>query len=259
MDQKELLAAAALHAEDAIVICKDEENFPIVFVNETFTKLTGYSEEEAMGRNPGRLLQGTGTNENTKARIRKNLKEKNVVREDILNYTKNGVPYWVEVHIYSYEGYFISIQRCITERKEMENELEEYKEFFNEAPVALFRTDLKTGQFLMANKYAAEMLGFDSVESLLMNLKSTDLYSHDDRKALIKRLRRSEITDHEIKLAVKGKDRWVSANMHINCGGSCIEGSLVDITSLVELRDKNLVMLKKVGEQIEKRIISLAG
>ncbi len=260
MDLNELLVEAAKNAADVIVICKDEDNYPIVFVNEAFTKMTGYTAAEAMGKNPGRLLQGEYTDEPTKGKIRKLLKDREIVREDVLNYSKHGTPYWAELHIFPCNGHFISIQRDITERKQLENELEEYKKFFDEAPVALFRTDLKTGQFLMANKYAAEMLGFESVEDLLLNLKSTDLYPVEDRQKLIQKMRRyGEVKDYEIKLCVGKDERWVSANMHINCGGDCIEGSLVDITLLVEMRDKNLKMLQRVGEQIEKRITALAG
>lgn len=260
MDLNELLVEATKKAADVVVICKNEDNYPIIFVNEAFTKMTGYTAEEAIGKNPGRLLQGEYTSEETKSKIRKALQSKEIIREDVLNYSKDGNPYWVELHIFPCSGHFISIQRDITERKQMENELEEYKEFFDEAPVALFRTDLKTGQFLMANKYAAEMLGFDSIEELLTNLKSTELYPLEDRQKLIQKMKRhGEVKDYEIKLRVGKEQKWVSANMHINCGGDCIEGSLVDITPLVEMRDKNLKMLQRVGEQIEKRITALAG
>ena len=142
----------------------------------------------------------------------------------------------------------------------LEEELEKYREFFDEAPVALFRTCIKSGEFLMANKYAADMLGFESVEALIRELKSTDLYAPEERKKLINKMKRDGyVRDYEIKLRVGNQDKWVSANMHINCDGHCIEGSLVDITPLVEMRDKNLVMLQRVGEQIEKRITALAG
>jgi len=142
----------------------------------------------------------------------------------------------------------------------LEKELEKYKEFFDEAPVALFRTDLITGKFLMANKHAARILGFLCVEELLKKFKSTDLYAPEEREKLIQILNRDgHVRDYEIKFEINGQTKWVSANMHINCGGDCLEGSFVDITPLVEMRDKNLVMLKKVGEQIEKRITTLAG
>lgn len=142
----------------------------------------------------------------------------------------------------------------------IEKELEKYKEFFNEAPIALFRTDLVTGKFIMANKHAAKTLGFLSVDTLLKEFKSTDLYAPEERKKLIQLLNRDGyVRDYEIKFEINEQIKWVSANMHINYGNNCIEGSFVDITPLVEMRDKNLIMLKKVGEQIEKRITALAG
>lgn len=259
MIEKDLLAQVAINAKDSVVICKKEVGYPIIFVNKAFTKMTEYSFEEAIGKNPGDLLQGKETDKNDKEIIRNALKNEKPVRHDILNYTKSGQSYWVEVHIFPHQDYFISIQRDITNRKETEAELEEYKKFFEESHVALFRTDLETGEFLMANQFAAEMLGFENVQDLISGIKSTDIYSSDQRKDLIKKLKRGEVKDYEIKLNINGKEKWVSANMHINCNGTCIEGSLFEITSLIKLRDKNLKILKRVGKELEKKITGLAG
>ena len=136
------------------------------------------------------------------------------------------------------------------------NTLRDYKQFFDAVPVALVRTDIATGKFLMANKYAAEMLGYDNVDELLDKQLVTDLYPKEARKKLIDRLRtQGEVKELEIRLNLpSGKEVWVSANFHINCGGTCIEGALTDITQLVRLKQEHLAMMKTLGKQLDKRL-----
>lgn len=138
--------------------------------------------------------------------------------------------------------------------------LEDYKKFFDETPVALIRTDLRTGEFLMANKYAARMFGFDSVDDLKKNGRTVDFYPPEDRKRLIVQIRRKGIVeDYEIKLQLPERVIWVSARLRINCGGSCIEGSLIDITSYVEAREQYLGRMKDIAVKLDKKLISLAS
>ncbi len=74
--------------------------------------------------------------------------------------------------------------------------LEDYKTFFDETPVALIRTELKTGKFLMANKFAVQLFGFDSIEDLLANGRTSDFYPAEERKKLIHILRKRGIVEN---------------------------------------------------------------
>jgi len=135
-------------------------------------------------------------------------------------------------------------------------QLEEYKYFFEDTPVAFVRTDLETGEFLMANKFAATMLGFDSVDELIAYGNSRELYPDSERKKLIKEIQRTgEVNKYEIKFSLpNGRSVWAAANLHINCGGSCIEGCLVDITDQkVNLKEAHRMQLQKISD-ISKKI-----
>lgn len=70
----------------------------IVYANPAFSRLTGYSLEEVIGRSPA-LLQGPGTSEDSRREIREALRLQMPVRTTILNYSKDGRPYWLDLQI----------------------------------------------------------------------------------------------------------------------------------------------------------------
>jgi PAS domain S-box-containing protein len=76
-----------------LVTAGRERDFRIVFVNQAFTALTGYEAEEVLGRNP-RFLQGPETDPVAVAAIRSALDEGRELSVEILNYRKDGSPFW---------------------------------------------------------------------------------------------------------------------------------------------------------------------
>nr|WP_105168936.1 methyl-accepting chemotaxis protein [Pseudoalteromonas sp. T1lg23B] len=71
----------------------------ILYVNRGFEKLTGYSASEVMGKRPGRMLQREQTDKATVARISANLRNKQPFYEEILNFDKEGNPYWIVLSV----------------------------------------------------------------------------------------------------------------------------------------------------------------
>jgi PAS domain S-box-containing protein len=100
----------------------------IEWVNEGFTKLTGYAFDEVIGRNPGHFLQGPETDQQTIERIRQKLNRNKSTTEELINYNKQGEKYWIKMDItpiLDENGQiekFIAIQSDITERKHAELE-----------------------------------------------------------------------------------------------------------------------------------------
>ncbi len=92
----------------------------IVYVNRAFEKLTGYDRTEVIGETP-RILQGKMTDAAACARIHKSLEKQESVRETLLNYSKSGQPYWLDMNIMPLYGrngevtHFAAIERDVTE------------------------------------------------------------------------------------------------------------------------------------------------
>ena len=131
-EQLRLLEACVSRINDIVLITEAEPlNEPgprILYVNDAFVRITGYTKAEALGRSP-RFLQGPNTQRDVLTRIRTALEQRKAVREDIINYTKFGEEYWLELDIVSItdaEGRFthtVAIKRDITERKRADAEV----------------------------------------------------------------------------------------------------------------------------------------
>ncbi|MEO1731759.1 MAG: PAS domain-containing protein [Pseudomonadota bacterium] len=94
-----LFEQAMAQTRMAICLCDPhQDEVPIVFANRAFRRLTGYSEEEIVGRNC-RFLQGPKTDPEPIARIREAIANEDVVVVELLNYRKNGTTFWNALHL----------------------------------------------------------------------------------------------------------------------------------------------------------------
>ncbi|MDX2013203.1 MAG: ATP-binding protein [Myxococcaceae bacterium] len=127
--EAERLALVATRTTNAVVITDAARR--IVWVNDGFTRLTGYSAEEAFGQKPGGLLQGPKTDPDTIARMRRALDAGEPFRGVLLNGAKDGREYWLDLDIQPLcdaQGQltgFMAIETDVTELKARETALQE--------------------------------------------------------------------------------------------------------------------------------------
>lgn len=87
--------AAAVRATRMPMLITDprQPDNPIVFANDAFARLTGYSRAETLGQNC-RFLQGPGTNTADIGRIRDAIERRVPIEVELLNYRKDGTTFW---------------------------------------------------------------------------------------------------------------------------------------------------------------------
>lgn len=127
-----LLEVCIDHLNDAIVITEAEPiNNPgprIVWANRVFYERNGYSPDEIIGQSP-RILQGPESDRAAIKRIRVALEKWQSIRVEVLNYRKDRSTYWNELEIVpvanekGWYTHWVSVQRDITERKLIEEQL----------------------------------------------------------------------------------------------------------------------------------------
>jgi PAS domain S-box-containing protein len=122
------LALAVNRSPSSVMICNAAGE--IEWCSEGFTRMTGYSPADAIGRKPGRLLGGPETDPVVVERMNAAVHEGRGVSEQIVNYTRDGRKYWVEDEcqpLRDGDGMltgFMVIQSDISERKRLQRELE---------------------------------------------------------------------------------------------------------------------------------------
>jgi PAS domain S-box-containing protein len=115
-------AAIEMTRMPMLVTDPNQPDNPIVFANRAFQDLTGYAEQEILGRNC-RMLQGPDTDPAAVAEIREAVAAHRAVALDILNYKRDGRPFWNALFIgpiFDQQGhllYFFASQLDITRRR----------------------------------------------------------------------------------------------------------------------------------------------
>jgi methyl-accepting chemotaxis protein len=211
----ELLSLVANGTDNSVVI--SDVNGLIEYVNPGFTKLTGFTESEVLGKKPGSLLQGEHTDKATVARIRTKLAAKQSFYEQILNYTKAGKPYWISLSInpiFDERGNvrkFISVQANVTESKMQAQE--------DATRLSAIRLSTPTvdwspqGQPLDVSPQMLGLLGYETLAAAAKPLE--DLFTTVMRGDEGVKLQRGEGVQREIKLtSAQQSTVWLNATFN---------------------------------------------
>lgn len=198
-EQLRLLETCISHLNDILLITEaeplDGPGPRIVFVNDAFERRTGYSREEVLGQSP-RFLQGPNTQRSELDRIGVALRNWQPVRAELINYTKSGEEFWIELDIVpiadstGWYTHWVAIERDITQRKLAEQALmdseQRYTALFETAPVPMWVIERETGRFMMVNSAAAQTYGYSSEELLSMTI--LDIRPESEHERLRKEL-----------------------------------------------------------------------
>jgi len=123
-----------------------QDDMPIIYANQAFTRVTGYDVAEVIGRNC-RFMQGPETEEATVDRIREAIAAEEPVAVEIRNYRPDGTMFWNALDISPIRDadgdvtHYIGLQRDVTERKERERALERYETVVKTAADGIYVLD----------------------------------------------------------------------------------------------------------------------
>jgi diguanylate cyclase (GGDEF)-like protein/PAS domain S-box-containing protein len=246
-EERHHLQAAALAAAANAIVITDHEG-KIVWVNRAFTGMTGYSEEDVLGKN-ARVLKSGEQSDSYYANLWSTISSGTVWQGEIVNRRKDGSIYTEEMTITPVTGdadnlanrYFIAMKQDITERKQIERALrraeEKYRAIFEDAVVGIFRST-PGGRYIEVNPAMARMLGYDSPDELVANITdiSRQVYVDPKRREELKRLLREQGTVKNFEYAVYRKDGtklWFSENMRVVSEDGVVvayEGTNEDVT-----------------------------
>jgi sigma-B regulation protein RsbU (phosphoserine phosphatase) len=124
-----LLERALAAAGEGVVIADARlPDMPLIYVNDAFVAITGYRRDEVLGRNC-RFLQGPGTSPAALAELRGAIAARRPVVVELLNYRRDGSPFWNRLSITPVHDdagevtHFIGVQSDVTARRQAEERL----------------------------------------------------------------------------------------------------------------------------------------
>lgn len=187
------LQSNALEATANGIVITDKEGL-VVWTNSAFTKLTGYSLKEVLGRKTNFLKSGQHSSDYYSYMWNKISLGETWVGE-IVNKRKDGTLYNEEMTItpvFSAAGeisYYVAIKQDITERKLAEEALREsenrFRGLYENATIGLYRTT-RDGKILMANPTLLKIVGAENLEEL-KNTSASQVYTNPETRSIFQK------------------------------------------------------------------------
>ena len=250
-----LLEQAIASDYDSILITglgMDRPGPEIVYVNDGFTRMTGFTKEEAIGQTP-RILQGEKTDPAVLKKLRERLQEGKSFFGHTVNYRKDGSEFinqW-DIHpLTNEEGeitHWVSYQHDITERKSLEKDFIEtgleFDELTEETKKTLIDLD-EQGNIVTANKLFRDLIGYDPEE--LKSRKFWELMADPFVETYRHKFDQFKPGDFD--------DRSMEASILTKRGGT------IDVkmeARLVQMPEQRLVRITFQNRSLQKRIADL--
>ena len=176
----------ALDATDNVITIADPSlaDAPLIYVNKQFEELTGYRQEEVVGRNC-RFLQGDDKDQPELERLREAMRKGENVRVELRNYRKNGEMFWNELYLTAVHDaggrlkYFLGVQNDITKLKELFESERDLRQVMGSFMAFAGMLSLK-GEVLRVDQSTLNASGLALEQVLYEPLEETYWWSHSE-------------------------------------------------------------------------------
>ena len=247
-EQLNLLVTALESTSNEVVITDNKGD--VIWVNSSFSKVTGYSYEEIIGKNPRIFKSGVHSNSFYK-KMWDTISSGNVWSGEITNKKKNGEIFIEEMTITPLTNNneitnYIAIKQDVTEKKNVERNLLEselkYRSLFENSTIGIYRAD-SNGNIIVANNRFLEILGLSSIQDLKNVNVDREFYQSSANREKFLSILKSELKIYGFEAKWKTKDGRIvyireSATAFKDNSGKFdyYEGTIEDITDIVEAK-----------------------
>lgn len=230
---------------------------PLIYANGGFSTITGYSQEEILGKNC-RFLQGEGTRDEPVATMRTAIDAERPVTVELRNYRKDGTEFWNRVTLSPVESsggtvtHYLGFQEDISSMKSHQKELLLFQTYAERSDEALFITDTD-GVIEYVNPAFERTTGYSAAEAIGQTPRILKSGKHDETfyAELWETITAGETWEGEIINQSKSGERYTSVQQI-----TPIENSDGDISHYVALeRDVTEQRIKKQILDVLNRIL----
>ena len=198
------LSLIAKETDNAVIIA--DPSGRVEWVNQGFTKISGYTFADMQGELAGEVLRGPNTSVATMNKVKRAIQQGVPVNAEVLYYRKDGTPYWVEINLqplFNSKGEihnFIAIERDITKSKNADNNLLRIKE--------LERTRISrelhdsVGQMLIAIRILINNLKREQPSEALEEINHLVSEAIRETRLIVYELSTTLLENHSVKQAI---------------------------------------------------------
>lgn len=231
--------------KEGIVIT--DSSASILTVNKAFQEITGYTEEDLLGKNPN-ILHSQYHDSSFDAGLWKQIHQEGFWQGEILNKKKNGTLYWQTLNIYKisdvqsdflYVGCIYDITDFTKQKEQLNDNIEKLELILQNLDIVLWSVDVLNNQLLYISPSCEKLYGYPPDFFSERNSWNTVIHP-DDRKRVLQnqaKLYKDRVLHHEYRIILpNGQVKWV-----------------IDHTIAIFDVHHNLIQLNGVVEDITKR------